>query len=260
MPFHPKKQDQDAILWRNAVVAAGGIVGGSQFNNIQILIRTLKTCGAWALTDDYAVYATADNSPTQALVTLKKRVTQTLAHVTSTNPTFVANRGFLGNVDGYINTGWNPSTGPLYTQNNARLGAWAYQLGTVSNYSLMGNEDSNTNQALITTTGPVYRYGVNTAGLPNSSTITTGLAAFFRSGANAEGMYLNGAANGTDTSASIAMTSRNLYVLATNNGTVAHAGNFGVSAAMYGADLGSASVYAAEYAAFRAYMTSVGVP
>lgn len=258
MPSYPRHPDPDALAWRRAVLAASGTVSGGQLNNIQILIRTLKTCGAWALTDDYAVYANADNNATQALVTLKKRITQTLAHVTSTNPAFVNQRGFLGNHDGYINSGWNPSTGPLYTQNNARFGAWVYSMASVGNDSIMGNEDSNTNQALKAATA--WRYGVNTASLPNSTSLGTGLSVFERTGANAEAAYLNGAANGTDTGASIAISNRNFYILATNNGTAAHVSDFGISAAFYGGALTNIAMYSAENAAFRAYMTATGVP
>lgn len=252
--------DADTVAWYNAVVAAGGAVSGARFGLIDALIFDLKACGAWALRDDYAIYA-AENS-TQALVTLKRQLTQ----VAQSSPGFVANRGFLGNLGGNIKTGWNPSSvgSPNFLRNSASVGFWVYSAPSTNTRWFMGI-DHNVWSAIGAGAANVD-YGVNgTAaydtwahgGLAN----TVGWHHYERTGASAQAAYLNAVAKGTPGAiASVAIPNFDMSVLSTtNNGTnILGPTDAGISAAAYGAPLPDQKT--GEYNALRAFMTAVGVP
>jgi hypothetical protein len=252
--------DPDAAAWRHAVIAAGGLVSSLQQQRVTKLIRSLKACGAWALTDDYAVYA-AENQ-TQALVTLKKRQTQTLAHIISTNPTFVANRGFLGNRDGYVSTSWNPTTGTNYTQNNARFGAWVYSAAaTYATYAIGADNDVDNTSLSLRSNG--FLAGVNSVSVCNYNTAGGAVSGWLtaeRADANGQTAYQNGIQVAVNLTATSAVPQNVTFrVLADNGGGASGPTDAGISAALYGAALGTVQ-RVTEYAALRTYLTSVGVP
>ncbi len=249
--------DPSARAWAAAVVAAGGSVSPPRLALVSTLIRRLKACGAWALTDDYAVYA--GESATQGLVTLKARQT----HVATNSPTFTVNRGFKGDgVSAFVQTTWNPTVGgPQFVRNSARFGVWVYAAPTVTSY-LMGMDDFNFNEIKWDATN--ISYGVN--GLTAFETYAhggtvTGWHALERTGATAESAYLNGVQKGTGVLGSVAVNNVAGRVLCSTQGAGARLPtDAGASAACWGAPLTNAAMYLAEYNAFRAFMTAVGVP
>ncbi len=252
--------DADVAAWVAAVIAVGGSVSATQQACVTTLVQALKGCGAWALTDDYALYAVENQ--TQALVTLKMRITQTLAHLTSSNPTFVANRGFLGNQDGFIDTGWNASNGFQYVQNSARFGFWVYtDPGAASTLREMGNDETNASSILFGSGGNIAA-GINSASAIGwTPSARSGLIVVDRTGVSASAAYQNGTSQTAGTPTSIAVANRNFFVLSANSvGGALAPTNSGVSCALVGAPLSSSSMHGAEYSALRAYMTSVGVP
>ncbi len=257
--------DADVVAWAAAVVTAGGTVSTARKALVQSLVTQLKACGAWALTDDYALYA-AENQ-IQALVTLKRRITQTLGHKTSTDPSFVVNRGFLGNADGAILTGWNPSSGTnLFVKNSARYGFWCYAAPSVTTAYYMGMSD-----VLFSEWNPGaanMQYGVNTRNAGGFDTYAHGgnLTGWFtaeRTASNAQAAYRNGAqvATGSQTTSDNLDNFSGMVLASTQNGTTVQGPiDAGVSSAVWGAPLSNIAMYAAEYAAWRSFMTSVGVP
>ena len=251
--------DADVAAWVAAVIAAGGTVSAAQQASVTTLVQALKGCGAWALTDDYALYAVENQ--TQALVTLKMRITQTLAHLTSSDPSFVGSRGFLGNKDGFVNTGWDPTSGsPQYARDSARFGVWIYSAASTSSTWVFGHDGASTNTGIeLTNVGAAA--GVNSAGTSSYTSaggFTTGWHVAERTGSAAEDLIINAVQVAASTASSNAVASQNFTVLQING--FGGPTDAGVSAAVYGGPLTSAAMYAAEYAALRAYMTSVGVP
>jgi hypothetical protein len=252
--------DADALAWQAAVQAAGGSVSNARLILIDQLIFALKACGAWALTDDYAVYA-AENS-TAALVTIKQRITQ----VAASSPTFVTDRGFLGNLAGVIKTGWNPRSGsPIYQQNAARRGVWVYSAPATTGKWLIGHDNTTFNEDGAA--GPVnLPYGVNNnaafdnyahGGLAN----LVGWHCFERTGATAEAAYLDTVQKGTGTTTTALPANWQMFILGTTSdgSGIANPTDAGASAAYWGGPL-SAPQKTGEYNAFRTYMTAVGVP
>ena len=258
--YPPQRKDADAVLWWQAVVAAGGTVSGVQLRHVSTLIRALKACGAWDRRDDYAAYC-AENV-IQARVTLKKRITQTLAHASTTDATFVASRGFLGNRDGYINTGWNPTAGPNYLQNDAGFGYYCYVHASPTNADhYMGNDATTdthrTNYGTTNYTAAIE--GSSLQGFAHSG-VVTGLFQINRTASNAWTINQDNVQKLSLATSSVALVNRNIFVLAGNNANSPIAPTAaGISMAFYGGSLTAAQL-SAEFAAWRAFLTACGVP
>ena len=257
--YPPQRKDADAVLWWQAVVAAGGTVSGVQLRHVSTLIRALKACGAWDRRDDYAAYC-SENS-IQARVTLKKRITQTLAHASSTNATFVTNRGFLGNRDGYINTGWNPTTLGNYARDDAGWGFHCYSAPTTANDRFMASDTTgDTNESIYSAAN--FTWSVNSASLTGYAHggVLTGLYQLNRTASNAITANQSGAQKQTASTASVTLVNQNFFVLTGNvSGGPFLPTDAGISLAFAGGSLTTTQL-AAEYAALRTFLTACGVP
>ena len=254
-----KPYDADLVAWRRAVFTAGGTVSPLQLGRVSTLIRSLKAAGVWARRDDYAAYC-AENQ-TQALVTLKKRITQTLAHASTINATFVANRGFLGNRDGYINTGWNPTTLGNYARDDAGWGFHCYSAPTTANDRFMASDTTgDTNEAIYSATN--ITWDINSVALIGYAHggVLTGLYQLNRTASNAITANQSNVQKQSAATASAALVSQNFFALA---GNVANAPflptDAGLSLAFAGGSLTVAQL-SAEYTALRAFLTAMGVP
>ena len=129
---------------------------------------------------------------------------------------------------------------------------------------LIGGDPGLFDQAIVGH-GTTTFVGVNTVGTGDYISYThggdqLGWHTVERTEVNAEAAYLNGVLKvaGTHMSAPVPVTP--FYVLANNAGSVQSPTNGGCSAAVWGAPLNSLPMYAAEYAALRSYLMSVGVP
>jgi len=257
--YPPQRKDADAVLWWQAVVAAGGTVSGVQLRHVSTLIRALKACGAWDRRDDYAAYC-AENA-IQARVTLKKRI---VASFTSgTQPTFVANRGFLGQRSGAIDTGWNGTTaGQVYTQNDAGFGCYLYSAPTTDLDRVMGNDETNYGEFALTNAKANWSGGCNSSAAITYANggLLTGLLLFNRTASNAVAMWQNGVQKVTSSTTSASIKNQSFYVCAGNNGNAPfQPTDAGISFAFFGGSLANV-LLAAEWQAIRAFLTTVGVP
>ncbi len=252
-------KDADAVLWWQAVAAAGGTVSGVQLRRVSTLIRSLKASGAWQRRDDYAAYC-AENQ-TQGLVTLKKRITQTFT--AGTHPTFVANRGFLGLRSGAIDTGWNGTTaGQIYAQNDAGFFCHVYSAPTIDLDRGMGNDATNYGEVALTGAKANWSGGCNSAAsifFANSG-VLTGFLTFNRTASNAITMWQSGVQKVSSVQVSAAVKNQNFYVCASNNGNAPYqSSDAGISLAGFGGSLTNGQM-AGEFSAFRSFLTSCGVP
>lgn len=249
--------DPDVALWATVVATSGGAVGRTRLRDVSRLVKNLKSCGAWGLRDDYAVYAGAENA-TQALVTLKRRLTQ----VANNSPTLGAT-GYTGNnTTAFINTLWNPASGTWqYVQNSAAYGCWiATDPGVAATKRIMGNDDDNASEMLFGTIGQLNG-GINTATLIQTTPSNRlGMIEVVRTASNAQQLFQNTASLGTGSQVSIAIANRSFSVLAANaSGGPVGSTNSTISMAFIGAPLATA-VQAAEYAAWRSFLNLYGVP
>lgn len=254
------------VLWKEAVVTAGGVVSARLYDVVGNLIQALEQCGAWYLRDDYCFHA-CDNL-VAARVTLKQRGTVTLS---ATAPTFVSRFGFLGNgTSAYINYGWNPYTGSQnYTQNSANFGVWVYlaESSVATSKSIFGNADNDDGilseyKAQAATPSNNF-FSINAASFLTSyrpTLIPTGWCVVERSSSTAATAYVNGVAVETSSSYnSVAIPNQSFYGLAGNDeGTSDNFSAAGISAAAYGGAMG-AQIAAAEYAAMQAAITAAAL-
>lgn len=106
--------DYQAVL--NYAISIGATLpsSGQQTKQNQLMLN-MKSSGAWAKLDTFAMFATDGNS-VFALIDWKRLTTYT-----NNSCTFTANQGFTGNgSNGFIDTNFNPSTnGVNYMLNNA---------------------------------------------------------------------------------------------------------------------------------------------
>lgn len=252
-------EDADTLAWAQAVITAGGSVTATRRRLVSQLVTALKACGAWAVTDDYAIHA-GENS-IQSLVTLKRRLTQ----VAVNGPTHTPSRGFQGNGSSqYVNLGWNYATATYYARNDARYSFWSETAPTTTTGHSMGT--NNLYASWIFGAANVS-YGINgdTVGGGYATYAhggnKTGWFSAVRTGASAMKAFRNNASVDTDTFPSLAPENFNVVAHAYSTSSVPAVGGFSdgrIAALCYGKAL-SAGQAAGEYAALRAFMTAIGV-
>jgi hypothetical protein len=176
--------DPDVLLWRAAVVVAGGTVSNTRLSIINDFVYAEKTVGNWALTDDY--WGLWGENSTQALVSLKQRRLATLVN----SPTFTADRqyAFDGSTN-YINTGFVPSThGVNYTGSSQRIAAYERVNVSASAYA------AGARVGTATSIGIIPRASGSMTGIVNN---TAGSAAFVLGVADSRGLKAVSRAGGT---------------------------------------------------------------
>ena len=234
---------------------------------VTILICGLVTDGVWSKFDVFRIYATQDN------VTARfNLVSSSFTADLNGSPTFTADRGFTG-VDAsssvYINSNYAPSTnGVQFTQNSAHISAWniTNAASGASGGVITGADSGSTRQVNIL---PKYSDGnayfrINSDSASAGQSVTNSNASGHyianRSASNATQGYRNGSSIVSNSVASTAPTSVNVFDLATNSSNSPTFGaGYQMSASSLGASLSSTDV-TNYYNRLRTYMTAVGVP
>ena len=95
-------------------------------------MRALVDGGIWAKLDAFQLYAVHTND---AGCALKDWVSLTRTITITNSPSFTAYQGFAGIIANTtrINTGWNPSAGVNFTQNNNSFGLYNRKARNASN-------------------------------------------------------------------------------------------------------------------------------
>jgi hypothetical protein len=247
--------DTDASKWRSAVLAAGGSVSDAQKRRVSTIIRSLKSASVWSTLDRLWLFA-AENS-TQALIDLVSRSTATAVN----SPTFAAMQGYAGNgISSYVDSGYNLSTATNYKQNSGHVGVWR----RVANSS-----GGNGNDGVISTTGSTNgtftQFGasatsvwINSTASGNVISATVGHLIGSRTASALTATYLNGSANGTDTTASVVPLNLTYWIGGRNFvGSINQPGNYQTFVFHAGAALSAAQALA-MFNALNAYKTAVG--
>lgn len=221
-------------------------------------IRQLKQHGIWQKLDVFWMLAAHDAQA--ARLNWKAPGTFTLTAVNS--PTFTADRGYAGNgTTSYLNTGWNPSTNAVQTQqNNSHVMNWTRNvyasgdrtdIGCYTSVGLLNcSRLSLAGKATFQSTSatPPAQFASTTAGM------TVGVG---RSGP-AQEIYENGLSLATDADATSALPNAVAFICALNfSGSAAQHTTRQQAAGSFGAAFSSAEV--ASYSAIiRNHMNRIG--
>jgi hypothetical protein len=249
--------DSDALLWKAAVVAAGGTVSDSRLSLVSTLIGSLKSAGVWTLLDRLFLLA-AENSQS-ALIDLVA-----LSAATAVNsPTFTTDQGYAGNAStSYVDTGFNPSTAALYSQASAHWGVWrrtAFSTGTNPSDGCTDNTFSK-EESFVSLAGN-YNGHIHEGGATPIFTGATGVGHHIASktSLSAWALYTNGAGVNSGSGVAVAPVNANFCVGARSRtgAAVANFHNAQTLAVHLGAALSVAQALAL-YNALNTYKTAIG--
>ena len=212
--------DAATNAWTAAVNNNAGTVTNARTIIVDTLVLGLKAQGLFSKLDRLWLFA-AENPPS-ALTSLVNPSTGLATAVNS--PTFTADQGYAGDAaTSYINSGYNPSTGPQFTQDSAHYSHYARtdESGAVTTIPVGHYTGSTVTQF-------AYIAGISTGWVNDSvgnsttfSNITKGLWMVRRPGANATALDKNGVLANSQSGSSQAPVNPVIYVGARNLSGVA---------------------------------------
>lgn len=221
---------------------------------INNLFKALVVAGVLPKLDMLQIYA-ADVQANALLNWISSSYNGTLTD----SPTFTADRGFTFNgTTQYLDTGYNPSTGPKWGQNDHTFGRWM-RSGSAGNVADLGVNDGSGRTATIASNASGVAYTVGDSSVSSTqATSPIGNIAAARSAAGSFDIYKAGASVANIAGASNTGANLNFYVGALNlSGAAASFSPNQYSAAYAGQALNSTEM-AALHNALQAYMTAVG--
>lgn len=246
----------EATIWQAKVLARGGTVSPGRMAGINALIGSLKKNNIWGLLDRLWIFAGENEQ--QSLIDL---VTASIATPVG-SPTFTANRGYQGSGTGYINSGYNPSTGPNFTLNSGSI--FVYENTSRSGANMQSGAFDGTNGVIVapSDTGAIGRTRINMTNATDAGGTVpgnTGLSTGSRTSSTAVAFYHDGTQVGsTLTTASTTIPDFNLFFGAVNNAGAPAAFDI-ARIAVGGAGAGlSAENVSALNAIVVTYLTAVG--
>lgn len=214
-------------------------------------IRAVKAAGVWTKLD--LLYLLAAHADQPSRVNLIAPSTYLLTK-SGTPPVFTADRGWVSNNVGDLDTGFNPATaGGKFALDDASLGAASLtDVADVAGAFLVGNANARLGPRSSTGTFNTRANDATTNGGANTG---VGLYGVSRSAAGSYKKYRRGAVFATASVTSTAVTSASLRILSSNGSTFSNAN---ASLAFAGRALSDAE-QAALWSAYAAYMTAIGV-
>jgi hypothetical protein len=219
-------------------------------------IRRLKAADIWAKID--VRWTLAAHDAQAARLNWKAPASFALTEVNS--PTFTANRGYAGNGStSYLNTGWNPSTNGVRTQqNNSHVMNWtrdAYTSALLSDigcYTSIGLLNGSRTGGTIKATFQSHANPVQVTSATAGMTVGVGRAT------NAQELYENGTSVATGSQSTSALPNATAFICALSfSGSPVQHTTRQQAAGGFGASLSTAEV-AAYYAIELQYMRAVG--
>ena len=217
-------------------------------------IAALTIAGVWQKLDMLQVYA-ADAQANALLNWISSSYNASLVNT----PTFTTDRGFTFNgTTQYLDTGYNPSTGPKWGQNSHTFGRWM-RSGSAGNVADLGVNDGSGRTATIASNAAGVAYTVGDSSVTSTqATSPIGNIAAVRSVAGSFDIYKAGASVANIVAVSNSGANLNFYVAALNlSGAAANFSSNEYSATYVGQSLNSTEM-AALHSALQAYMTGVG--
>lgn len=248
--------DADALLWRDAVRAAGANVSSGQLQRVSNLIRGLKADGIWPLLDRLWIWA-GENS-TQARRDL---VTRSVA-TPQNSPPFTANRGYSGDgLSAFLDLNIGASALAAATDASMFIGHWINTLAA-SDVVASGSADASRTSVILApySDGKIYpRLGDSTAGGLSSGGV--GFNHGEKTAATTAFANFNGADLGSEVIVNGARSTTTMYALGANsNGVLANPAAAGTRLAATWAGGGGLGVAgrAALYRRLLTYLTAIG--
>lgn len=232
---------------------------GTVLTALDTFITSLKTAGIWNLCDVLWLPATNGDSDF-ACYNLKNPASFKLTKVNS--PTFTSLQGFTGNGStAYLDTGFNPSLhGVNFTQNEAGMGIYIRNLGTVTSHSWMGatRSDNLGLQTLINRGSSIFNR-VNTGAITDND---SGLFVGFHHGKRVDASNVQAYRNGSliDTATQGSITPNQAWTILTAR-IAGGAISTGRTDGQFSFAFGGASLDGLEldlYNAIQTYMTALG--
>ncbi len=243
-----------------AFLARTSGLSGAEIAAYKNLINGLVSDGVFSLLD--ALYIFATNTTTTANLNL---ISTSFGLTGATPPTFIADQGYTGNgTTQFLDTGFIPSSsGVAYTLNNASVGV--YDLTNVAggtSHNTIGANDGN--QVFIANNQNASQtfFGVNDS-FPSVTgpNTTQGFWVATRTSSSVQAVYRNGntTALGTDATASSALPTVSIYIMAKNqSGSGTAFSNNQLSAAFIGGGLSAAQQQLISNR-INAYMTAFAI-
>lgn len=253
--------DSDVQAWLNTVRPLHGTPSSARQTLLHNLVVGLKADGVWSKLDRLWVFAQEMQSG--ALVDFIGRSRATPVNA----PAFALDRGFTGNGStSYIDSNWNPTSGPNYALNNAHISVWTALTDTQFRNAL-GNQTTSPSTSISTVRYQVANtawFGAvndNTGILASTFGATAGHVVVSRTSSSALNIYGNGGNKNSDgANSSVGIPNFNFLICAINaSGTPGGYFFNQVSAVSSGASLTDTDV-SNFYSRLRTYMTAVGVP
>lgn len=226
--------------------------------DIDACIRSLKTAGVWPKLECLYFPAAHDAQAAQ-----RNWIADSYNLSLVNAPTFTTDRGYAG--DGstsYLNTGWNPSTSALSSQNSGSLAQYLNGGTDTANSSVISMgcyNGSNSAWSVVPRHGTdVCQLAVNTVSVSTiGSTTRMGFIGLSRTGASANNVRRD-AATTTSTAASAAPPNYPIFLGCRNNANTPGAfSNNRFAMAAFGAGLTSTEL-GALYTATLTYLTAIG--
>ncbi len=180
-----------------------------ELNLYSALESGLKADGVWDDLDALQLYFVGTRLSGQALTDFRN---PTRVATAVSSPGFDAKTGFTTNGStSYIDTGYNPSTGPLYSQNSAFYAIHRADAAAATG-SIGGFFNGSNGNSMLPLAGTIT-YRANQAAASNPTrTYTNGLYSANRSGANAHQVYVNGSLVSSGTVVSTPVVNNNIFV------------------------------------------------
>lgn len=252
--------DYQAVLDRATALGYTLPSAGQQVKQNQLVVD-LKAAGVWSLLDVLYVFTTDGNND---FATLNWKTPASYKISRSGTVTFTTNQGYVSNgTNGYLNTGWIPSTnGVNYTLNSSSLITYMQSHVTEAKYDL------GSAQNFVGGANRISFEGDNGFGSALGSVNQTG-SALVANGANCVGLwhiqrkdaannyiFKNGVQIDTEADASNGVSNIAMYLLCLNNGgtpnfySTRRMGMFAAGASLNGLE-------SAFYTAWNTYRTSL---
>jgi len=203
--------DPDAMLYFEQLTPQPSALYKEAINT---LIKQLKSDGNWNKLDRLWNFATEYQQ--HATISI---VTPTSTAITEVNsPTWVASLGYTGNgTTQYLDTGFNPSSGGMYTQNNGSIGFYSRTNSDLASGVDMGCSYGASTITIFARNTNTFYNRINAAsstGVSNAD--SRGFFAGSRSSSTTQLGFKNGSQVSSGSQTSNALVNYNMYIMAYN--------------------------------------------
>lgn len=251
--------DPATTAWINAVVGAGGTVGGTQQTNVDTLIKALKSAGAFTVLDRWWLLGSENTQQQQIDIIALQSWTSHGAG------SFSVNSGYTGDGStGYLDSNFIPlSAGGNWTLNSATIGAYVLtnRTTTAAKASIGStNASANSGFTYIVPLQTTFQYDLNGNTFP---TVANGSARghwmVTRTTSSLVTAYKNGSSFGSSgADSATVLPNQTVLISATNNiGLIDNFSDDECLAAYFGGGM-DATMAAAVDSAVNTYATALG--